>query len=443
MSKVFISYIRQSEAIARNLANDIEALGHTAWFDQELSGGQIWWDQILATIRNCDVFVFVLDSEAMNSSACKSEYGYAADLGKSILPVLVSEGVSTKLLPPALSQIQFVDYRKRDRDAVLRLARAFTTVPPPNPLPDPLPPPPEVPLSYLGSLSEQVEATSILSYEKQSALVVDLRRSLRDIEAADDTRTLLERLRKRRDLFATVAEEIDELLRNTRKASSAPFRTFEQEPPPGDLSQKAPSSGHPPRSVMATVTTSDKRKMLLATLLVTIGWSVILLVSGSIAHAGGSVIGLLFIGVIGGLINALALQLMHPSITRKQVLLVTGGWAIPFFFCTFPIRGFGMPFGWGSAWAMAGLITGLVLRRVEPSVQGRQVLLISAGWIIGPIIDNFFSGVSMVSFFFYDYSIFYRNGLHLTLSGAFIGAVGGGGMLWQFSRATSAHNVTN
>jgi hypothetical protein len=149
MSKVFISYIRQSEAIARNLANDIEALGHTAWFDQELSGGQIWWDQILATIRNCDVFVFVLDSEAMNSSACKSEYSYAADLGKSILPVLVSEGVSTKLLPPALSQIQFVDYRKRERDDVLRLARAFTTVPPPNPLPDPLPPAPEVPLSYL------------------------------------------------------------------------------------------------------------------------------------------------------------------------------------------------------------------------------------------------------------------------------------------------------
>src|SRR5262249_32484435 len=151
------------------------------------------------------------------------------------------------------------------------------------------------------------------------------------------------------------------------------------------------SSGHPPRSVMATVTTSDKRKMLLATLLVTIGWSVILLVSGSIARAGGSVIGLLFIGVIGGLINALALQLIHPSITRKQVLLVAGGWAIPFF-CTLLIRGSGMAFGWGTVWAMAGLITGLVLRRVEPSIQGRQVLLISAGWIIGPIIDNFFSG---------------------------------------------------
>jgi len=32
-------------------------------------------------------------------------------------------------LPPALGQIQFVDYRKQDRNAAFRLARAITTVP--------------------------------------------------------------------------------------------------------------------------------------------------------------------------------------------------------------------------------------------------------------------------------------------------------------------------
>ena len=99
----------------------------------ELSGGQAWWDQILASIRDCDVFVFVLTPEALISTACKREFGYAADLGKPILPVLVSAGVSTNLLPPALSQIQFVDYRNQNRDATIRLARAFTTIPPPQP----------------------------------------------------------------------------------------------------------------------------------------------------------------------------------------------------------------------------------------------------------------------------------------------------------------------
>jgi TIR domain len=81
MAKIFLSYNRKSEAIARTLAGDIEALEHTVWFDQELSGGQVWWNQILGNIRDCDIFVFVLDPAALDSVACRSEYGYAADLG--------------------------------------------------------------------------------------------------------------------------------------------------------------------------------------------------------------------------------------------------------------------------------------------------------------------------------------------------------------------------
>jgi hypothetical protein len=52
------------------------------------------------------VFVFLLDPKAPNSTACQREFGYAADLGKTILPILAADGVSTNLLPPELSQIQ-------------------------------------------------------------------------------------------------------------------------------------------------------------------------------------------------------------------------------------------------------------------------------------------------------------------------------------------------
>jgi len=159
MANIFVSYNRKSESVARTVSEDIEALGHTAWFDHELSGGQTWWDQILARVRDCAVFVFVLNNESLNSTACKREYGYAADLGKPILPILVSDGVSINLLPPALSQIQFVDYRSQDRDAVFRLARALLTLPPARPLPNPLPAPPPIPISYLGGLTEKIEPT--------------------------------------------------------------------------------------------------------------------------------------------------------------------------------------------------------------------------------------------------------------------------------------------
>jgi hypothetical protein len=104
MANIFISYNHESDPIAITLGNDIKALGHTVWFDRELSGGQAWWDKILVTVRDCDVFVFILDPEALNSMACKREYEYAAALGKPILPVVVSKEVSTSLLPPALSR---------------------------------------------------------------------------------------------------------------------------------------------------------------------------------------------------------------------------------------------------------------------------------------------------------------------------------------------------
>ena len=232
MSKIFISYSRESEAKARSLVNDTESLGYDVEFDQELSGGQVWWDQILAMVRDCDVFVFLLDPKSLNSTACKREFGYAADLGKPILPVLVSDGVSTNLLPPELAQIQFIDYRKTDRNAAFSLARALTSIPPSKPLPDPLPPPPEIPVSYLGSLASKIDSASTLSREEQSALLVDLRKSLRDVEAADDTRILLERMSGRRDLLADIAQEIYDLLGGPRQASSVPPRTSVPEPPP-------------------------------------------------------------------------------------------------------------------------------------------------------------------------------------------------------------------
>ena len=231
MAKVFISYNRESEQAARSLCADVEALGHTVWLDQELSGGQVWWERILATSRECDVFLFLLDPQSLNSTACQREYGYAGDLGKAVVPVLAADGISTNLLPPVLSQIQFVDYRKKDRDAVLKPARAFTAVPAPKPLPDPLPPPPDVPLSYLGDVTQRVDKAGMLTYEEQSALIFDLRRASRDPETREDGVVLLRRLRKRRDLLASVADEIDDVLRGVASAPDArPIP--ESEPPP-------------------------------------------------------------------------------------------------------------------------------------------------------------------------------------------------------------------
>src|SRR5262249_61965408 len=94
MSTVFVSYTRRSGDVVKTLVSDLEALGHTVWFDQDLSGGHAWWSQILQKIRECEVFALVLDAESLDSTACQRESSYAADLGKRILPILVSREVS-------------------------------------------------------------------------------------------------------------------------------------------------------------------------------------------------------------------------------------------------------------------------------------------------------------------------------------------------------------
>lgn len=208
---VFASYSRHDKEEVQQIINDCKSLGHSVWFDQELSGGQSWWDRIIREIQQCDLFVFVLSQQSTNSAACTLEYNYAHQLNKRILPILVSE-VSINLLPPALNKIQYVDYRKSDREAILDFVKALNSLPPAGEMPDPLPPPPEVPISYLGNLKAEIETDKSLSFEEQSALLFKLKERLKHKNEERDVHELLRRLKDRDELFFKIAQQIDTIL---------------------------------------------------------------------------------------------------------------------------------------------------------------------------------------------------------------------------------------
>jgi hypothetical protein len=220
MAKVFISYSSKNRELVKALAEDIEALGHAVWFDKELTGGHVWWDSILQAILYCEVFIFALSPESLNSEACSREYTYAFTLRKTILPVLISGTVSPNLLPPELSLVQFVDYRQRDNSSALRLGRAFTALPVSQALPNPLPVPPSAPVAPILGLREQVDNPQMLSFEQQSALLIKLKTELKDPVSESDARELLQRFRKRRDLMAAIGDELDSLLTQRLSSSS-------------------------------------------------------------------------------------------------------------------------------------------------------------------------------------------------------------------------------
>ena len=210
MPGIFLSYARETTSAAKTLAEDIEKLGYATWLDQDLHGGKAWWEQILAQIRDCEIFVLALSPDSVRSTACSREANYAETLGKPILPIMVAEGVG--VLPARLSKIHYVDYRRQDRDALADLARALRATPPAAALPQPLPEPPAIPLSYLERIAEQIDAETPLGSKDQSEIVSELRGGLNEPETAADARALLERLGKRPELLARIGREIEELL---------------------------------------------------------------------------------------------------------------------------------------------------------------------------------------------------------------------------------------
>jgi hypothetical protein len=213
--RVFISYSRIDAKRALDVAEDVEALGHSVWYDRELPGGQPWWDRILEALRGSDVTLFLVSKTSLRSIACQREYRYALRLTKLVVPLLVGEDASEDILPPELRLTQLVDYRAGDKASMRELARALSVIAPAQfasrPLPDPLPEPPDAPVSQLASLIDRVNSRALPLAEQQTLLheVMALVHSEEDGEAA---REVLRALRGRADVVASVARNIDDLL---------------------------------------------------------------------------------------------------------------------------------------------------------------------------------------------------------------------------------------
>jgi TIR domain-containing protein len=231
MRKVFVSYSRNNLDVVTQLVADLQAVGMTTWHDQTLTGGQRWWDNILANIRDCEIFIFALSPESWQSEACRSELAYVCGLGKPILPVLVADGINLNLLSAPLHEIQVTDYRSRDKGAAFALLKALNSTPACVPLPDPLPPPPAVPVSYLGTLKERIDFNGTLGAQEQNLLFLELEEAIDEGRSPVEVRELLLSLKRRDDLLAKVAVKVDAALKSLDEKTAMQVR--KKAPAPG------------------------------------------------------------------------------------------------------------------------------------------------------------------------------------------------------------------
>ncbi len=206
--------------MVRELSQDLRDLGHTVWMDQQLTGGQEWWDLILTEIRACDVFVTVLTESFLKSEACRTEYHYALALHKTLLPVRLNDQIDLDRISPELLKRQIVDYGGGNKAGILSLHKSLAAIDVSGALPDPLPEPPDVPISYLARILDEISQPEVLSYDQQFSFLYRLRDHLRETGNAVDVKKALNELGRRKDLYARVKEEMTVLLQEVEQAQN-------------------------------------------------------------------------------------------------------------------------------------------------------------------------------------------------------------------------------
>lgn len=215
---VFISYARRDLEVVTRLHGDLERAGLAAWFDNDVHAGERWWDRILDQVQACDLFLFVISPDSIRSRSCRAEVAFAAELGRPMLPVLVRD-TRIDLAPGPIAVTQYVDYRNRTPEAAISFVMAATATRASVPLPDPLPDRPQTPVHDLGPVQNRLGAIE-LGFAAQQEIVAELRRNIDDLDQRDVLIALLDRLRRRPDVVASVAAEVEELLAELPDAES-------------------------------------------------------------------------------------------------------------------------------------------------------------------------------------------------------------------------------
>src|SRR5215472_7781435 len=173
---LFISYSSQDRSTVDALTAALRRGQQQVWFDQELGGGDSWWNKILEQIRACEVFIVALSNNWLLSKPSQAELRYARALNRPILPVRIGDIDSMRVNP--LATLQIIDYQQPTIDAGIQLVTAVHALQSkPVPLPDPLPEEPPVPYGYITRLGNTL-AEKELSPQQQLQLLVELRQGL-------------------------------------------------------------------------------------------------------------------------------------------------------------------------------------------------------------------------------------------------------------------------
>jgi serine/threonine kinase PknH len=221
---VFVSYSSRDGAALAQVTAALRRAHIEAWLDEELTGGEAWWNAILEHIRGCDVFIAALSKNYLESKPCQAELRYAQDLDRPILPVQIGPLDSMRVNP--LASVQAIDYQNPNIESGIELIAALhARRANARPLPSPLPEPPPVPFAYLMRLNTALAAPELTAAE-QAQLFSDLNSGLdtdgHEPTARRDLTQLLIKLRDRPDITWKTRTDVERVLTSIQAEGTSP-----------------------------------------------------------------------------------------------------------------------------------------------------------------------------------------------------------------------------
>jgi hypothetical protein len=219
--RAFFSYARPDRAAVAQVSRRLGDGGYVTFFDQAITGGHRWWDEILTELEACDIFIPVLSEHYVLSDACSSEAEYAIQLLKPLVPLKLDLDLDPTLVITPLRLAQWIDYRSDQLlDTMMSLVSAINKAPDAPALPSDRQRPPPPGEGILDDAVRLINKAGKLSEEEQTFVVGQLTIAFNGPKR-DTVVKLVGRFVRRDGLLATVRDAAEAMLHAAASVAAA------------------------------------------------------------------------------------------------------------------------------------------------------------------------------------------------------------------------------
>jgi hypothetical protein len=131
--KVFISHSHTDEALARRVADGLEAAGLEVWDERQILPGENWAAKVAEALQSCEAMVVLLTPNSLRSTQVRREIDYALstkDYSHRLIPVLAGpqDQISREEIPWIFHHLNLINLAKYDRteEGIQQIAQTLT-----------------------------------------------------------------------------------------------------------------------------------------------------------------------------------------------------------------------------------------------------------------------------------------------------------------------------